>query len=57
MGLFEVLKRVGPTVYRSDFSNSAALQTIHLFLNIMLLRDFDDNELRQKPHSIKVEIE
>ena len=46
MGLFKVLKQVGPTSYKLDLSHSAALKIIHLVFYVSLLKDFEDNGLR-----------
>ena len=55
VGPFEVLKRVGPTAYKLDLSHSSALKTIHPVFHISLLRDFEDNGLRQQPPPVEVE--
>ena len=46
VGPFEVLKRVGPTAYKLDLSNSSALKTIHPVFHISLLKDSEDNGLK-----------
>ena len=55
MGPFEVLKRVGATAYKLDLSHSSALKTIHPVFHISLLRDFEDNGLKQQPPPVEVE--
>ena len=45
IGPFKVLKRVGPTDYKLDFSNSSALK-IHPVVHVSLIRDLKDNGLR-----------
>ena len=55
MGPFEVLKQVGPTAYKLDISYSTALKMIHPVFHVSLLRDFDDNGLRQQPPLVEVD--
>ena len=45
MGPFEVLKRVGPTAYKLDLSQSSVLKIIHPVFYVTLLRDYEDNGL------------
>ena len=55
VGPFEVLKRVGPTAYKLDRSHNSALKTIHPVLYISILRDFEDNGLRQQPPPVEID--
>ena len=43
---FEVLKRVGSTIYKLDLPQSSALKMIHPVFHVSLLREFEDNGLR-----------
>ena len=53
MGPFEVLRRVGPTAYRLDLSYSSALKMIYPVFHVSLLRDFEDNGLREQPPPVQ----
>ena len=55
MGLFEVLKRLRPIAYKLDLSYSSALKMIHLVFHNSLIRDFNDNGLRQQPPPVEVD--